>query len=79
MDNLPALDPFLLIHHWKGLLVGDQRQNEVGVGPHPHRGFAPVTFVIEGEVLHRDSWGNNQIAKKGEVQWMYSGAGIVHS
>jgi len=38
-----------------------------------------VTFVVEGEVHHRDSRGNNQIAKKGEVQWMNAGAGIIHS
>jgi redox-sensitive bicupin YhaK (pirin superfamily) len=35
--------------------------------------------VIEGEVHHRDSRGNTQIAKKGEVQWMFAGAGIIHS
>jgi len=38
-----------------------------------------VTFIIEGEIHHRDSRGNNQIAKKGEVQWMHAGLGIVHS
>ncbi|MFK7809256.1 MAG: pirin family protein [Saprospiraceae bacterium] len=49
------------------------------MGTHPHRGFSPVTFVVEGEVHHRDSRGNNQVAKKGEVQWMHAGAGIIHS
>ena len=50
-----------------------------GIGPHPHRGFSPVTFVIEGEIHHRDSRENNQIAKEGEVQWMHAGMGIIHS
>ncbi len=72
-------DPFLLLHHAKVKFSSHRLAKHQGVGPHPHRGFSPVTFVIEGEVHHRDSWGNNQIAKEGEVQWMHAGAGIVHS
>jgi len=72
-------DPFLLLHHAKAKYSNRRLAKHQGVGPHPHRGFSPVTFVIEGEVHHRDSWGNNQIAKQGEVQWMHAGAGIVHS
>ena len=72
-------DPYLLLHHAKVKFSNNRLAKHQGVGPHPHRGFSPVTFVIEGEVHHRDSWGNNQIAKKGEVQWMHAGAGIVHS
>ena len=72
-------DPFLLLHHAKTKYNSRKLAKHQGVGPHPHRGFSPVTFVIEGEVHHRDSWGNNQIAKQGEVQWMHAGAGIVHS
>jgi len=78
-QKVQQLDPCLLLHHAKAKYSSRSSAKQQGVGPHPHRGFAPVTFVIEGEVQHRDSWGNNQIAKKGEVQWMYSGAGIVHS
>ncbi|MBK8643345.1 MAG: pirin family protein [Saprospiraceae bacterium] len=47
-----------------------------GVGPHPHRGFSPVTFVVDGEVHHRDSRGNSQIAHKGDVQWLNAGAAL---
>ena len=72
-------DPFLLLHHAKVKFSKHKLAKHQGVGPHPHRGFSPVTFVIAGEVHHRDSWGNNQIAKEGEVQWMHAGAGIVHS
>lgn len=78
-QKVQQLDPFLLLHHARAKFSDRRPAKQQGVGPHPHRGFAPVTFVIEGEVQHRDSWGNNQIAKEGEVQWMYSGAGIVHS
>lgn len=72
-------DPFLLLHHANTKYSSGKLAKHQGVGPHPHRGFSPVTFVIEGEVHHRDSWGNDQIAKEGEVQWMHAGAGIVHS
>ena len=72
-------DPFLLLHHANTKYSNRKLAKHQGVGPHPHRGFSPVTFIIEGEVHHRDSWGNNQIAKEGEVQWMHAGAGIVHS
>ena len=48
------VDPFLLIHHWDDTLPGGQLQSQAGVGPHPHRGFTPVTFIYEGGVHHRD-------------------------
>ena len=73
------VDPFLLLHHGTFKFRDDAPARHQGIGPHPHRGFTPVTFVIEGEVHHRDSRGHNQIAKTGEVQWMHAGAGIVHS
>jgi len=78
-QNVPNVDPFLLLHHGHFDFTEAAPAKHQGIGPHPHRGFSPVTFVIEGEVQHRDSRGHNQIAKKGEVQWMHAGAGIVHS
>lgn len=78
-QKIQQVDPFLLLHHARTKYSNRRPARTQGVGPHPHRGFSPVTFVVEGEVYHRDSWGNNQIAKEGEVQWMHSGAGIVHS
>jgi len=78
-DNVPNVNPFLLLHHADLKFSEYAKAIKQGVGPHPHRGFSPVTFVIDGEVHHRDSRGNNQIAKKGEVQWMHAGAGIIHS
>ena len=77
--NIPHIDPFLLLHHAKIKPLYDRPAKNQGIGPHPHRGFSPVTFVIAGDVHHRDSRGNSQIAKAGEVQWMHAGAGIVHS
>jgi quercetin 2,3-dioxygenase len=48
VGSLDYVDPFLLIHHWKSELPGNQHQRDVGVGPHPHRGFSPVTFIFKG-------------------------------
>jgi redox-sensitive bicupin YhaK (pirin superfamily) len=73
------VDPFLLIHHWKNELPGGQREKEAGVGPHPHRGFSPVTFVYKGEVVHRDSLGEQATVGPGGTQWMFAGRGITHS
>lgn len=78
-NNVRQVDPFLLLHHGEIKYKKNARALHQGIGPHPHRGFTPVTFIINGEIHHRDSRGNNQIAKKGEVQWMHAGAGIVHS
>jgi redox-sensitive bicupin YhaK (pirin superfamily) len=78
-NNVNQVDPFLLLHHADFTFNKDSPAIHQGVGPHPHRGFSPVTFVINGELHHRDSRGNNQIAKTGEVQWMNAGAGIIHS
>jgi len=78
-QKVNRVDPFLLLHHARTKYYNDRPARIQGIGPHPHRGFSPVTFVIEGEIHHRDSRGNNQIAKEGEVQWMHAGMGIIHS
>ena len=49
------------------------------VRPHPHIGLATVTWLFEGEILHRDSLGHVQAIRPGEVNWMTAGRGIVHS
>ena len=78
-NNVRQVDPFLLLHHGTLKYRKSGKAIHQGVGAHPHRGFTPVTFIIDGEIHHRDSRGNNQIARKGEVQWMHAGSGIVHS
>lgn len=50
-----------------------------GVGPHPHIGLATVTYLFDGEVLHRDSLGSEQLITPGDVNWMTAGRGIAHS
>src|SRR5260370_39155456 len=49
------------------------------VRPHPHIGLATVTYLFDGEILHRDSLGTVQPIRPGEVNWMTAGRGIVHS
>jgi len=73
------LDPFLLIHHAEWELKGNQKQKQVGIGGHPHRGFSPVTFVFQGDIRHQDSFGNDATVKAGGTQWMHAGKGITHS
>src|SRR6195952_4789301 len=49
------------------------------VRPHPHIGLATVTYLFDGEILHRDSLGSVQPIRAGELNWMTAGRGIVHS
>ena len=49
------------------------------VRPHPHIALATVTYLFEGEILHRDSLGTEQVIRPGAVNWMLAGRGIVHS
>lgn len=77
--SVDQIDPFLLLHHWSSVLPGGQRPFDGGVGPHPHRGFSPVTFIFQGSLHHRDSRGGNSVVHAGGTQWMNSGRGMIHS
>ncbi|MCX2452261.1 pirin family protein [Pedobacter sp. PLR] len=70
-------NPFIVLHHMgpETILPGQ----ELRIHPHPHRGFAPVTFQLQGEGYHKDNAGNDEIIKAGDVQWMFAGKGILHS
>jgi len=77
-QTIERIDPFVLLHHYGPYEINAQN-NPFDLGPHPHRGFEPITFLIQGEQLHRDSLGNESIVKSGDVQWTTSGRGIIHS
>lgn len=77
--TIDQIDPFILIHHGSFSVKLGKKQSESGVGPHPHRGFSPVSFVFKGEIQHQDSLGNNEIVGQGGTQWIHSGNGIIHS
>ena len=72
------VDPFLLLHHY-GPYAISEFNNPFDLGPHPHRGFEPITLLFQGEQLHRDSLGNESLVKGGDVQWTTAGRGIIHS
>jgi hypothetical protein len=75
--TLPQVDPFLLLDH---LGPFDAAPGEAkGAPDHPHRGFETVTYLLEGEMEHKDSAGNAGRLGPGDVQWMTAGAGVVHS
>ncbi len=78
-NRVERLDPFLLLHHANIKVPTMVKPDHAGVGPHPHRGFSPVTFVFEGGVHHRDSRGNNSTVYAGGAQWMNAGMGVIHS
>lgn len=77
--QVDQIDPFLLLHHADTKVPTHLEPQHAGVGPHPHRGFSPVTFVFEGGVHHRDSRGNNSKVYAGGAQWMNAGMGVIHS
>ena len=77
-QDIDGIDPFVLLHHY-GPYPINEFNNPFDLGPHPHRGFEPVTFLIQGEQLHRDSLGNESIVQAGDVQWTTAGRGIMHA
>ncbi|EDP70637.1 putative pirin-related protein [Flavobacteriales bacterium ALC-1] len=77
-QGIDIVDPFILLHHY-GPYEINEKSNPFDLGPHPHRGFEPITFLIQGEQLHRDSLGNESVVKAGDVQWTTAGRGIIHA
>lgn len=69
--DLRANSPFIL-------LVEDFIQPQDSAHEHPHRGFETVSFVLSGEMAHRDHLGDRGVSLPGDVQWMTAGSGIVH-
>jgi len=76
--TIDSIDPFILLHHYGPYEISEQN-NPFDLGPHPHRGFEPITFLVQGEQLHRDSLGNESVVKAGDVQWTTAGRGIIHA
>lgn len=74
-NTLDYLDPFLLFDHF-----GSENPDDyiAGFPMHPHRGIETVTYMLAGQVHHKDSLGNSGVIGAGDVQWMTSGRGIMH-
>ncbi|AVF34487.1 pirin family protein [Rahnella sikkimica] len=76
--ELEQLDPFLFLNH-HGPQVYAPDNLGLPFGPHPHRGFETVTFILRGELAHSDTGGHESIIGTGGVQWMTAGSGLIHS
>ena len=71
------LDPFLLFDHFGPVSVAPGEAQ--GIPSHPHRGFEIVSYLLSGEMQHRDSLGNEGTLRAGDLQWMTAGSGVLHS
>jgi redox-sensitive bicupin YhaK (pirin superfamily) len=69
--------PFIFLDHMGPVTFAPGKG--VDVPPHPHIGLATVTYLLDGELIHRDSLGSHQPIQPGEINWMTAGRGIVHS
>ena len=71
------LDPFLLFDHFGPIHY--EPGGATGVPAHPHCGFEAITYLLGGEVEHKDSWGGQAAIETGDIQWMTTGSGLIHS
>ncbi len=71
------IDPFLLFDHIGPKVLAPNES--IYFPPHPHRGFEPVTMLLEGKLEHRNADGNIEILYPGDVHWITAGSGIVHA
>ncbi len=76
--NVGQVDPFLFLNH-HGPQTYPPNNRGLPFGPHPHRGFETVTFILAGELMHKDSGGHESVIRAGGVQWMTAGSGLVHA
>ena len=71
--------PFIFFDHMGPADFAPGLPREVDVRPHPHIGLSTLTYLFDGEIMHRDSVGSQQPIRPGEVNWMTAGSGITHS
>lgn len=76
--SLQQIDPFIFLNH-HGPQTYPRNNNGLPFGPHPHRGMETVTFIIDGDIAHKDSAGNESVINAGGVQWMTTGSGLIHA
>ncbi|MBC7923037.1 MAG: pirin family protein [Ferruginibacter sp.] len=77
-SSVGRIDPFLLLNH-HGPQVYKPNNGGLPFGPHPHRGMETVTFILNGDVSHKDSGGHESVVTAGGVQWMTAGRGLIHA
>ena len=72
------IDPFLFLNH-HGPQEYPPFNRGLPFGPHPHRGFETLTFILAGDIVHRDTGSGESIIKAGGIQWMTAGRGLIHA
>ncbi|HEV7621954.1 MAG TPA: pirin family protein, partial [Flavisolibacter sp.] len=72
------LDPFIFLNH-HGRQKYPPRNRGLPFGPHPHRGFETVTFILEGDLMHKDTSGSASVINESGIQWMTAGKGLIHA
>jgi redox-sensitive bicupin YhaK (pirin superfamily) len=77
-QSVEHLDPFLFLNH-HGPQVYPANNRGLPFGPHPHRGFETVTFILDGDIMHQDTGGHQSIIGPGGIQWMTAGRGLIHA
>ncbi|TGE09455.1 pirin family protein [Hymenobacter fodinae] len=77
-QSVEHLDPFLFLNH-HGPQVYPTNNRGLPFGPHPHRGFETVTFILDGDIMHQDTGGHQSIIGPGGIQWMTAGRGLIHA
>jgi redox-sensitive bicupin YhaK (pirin superfamily) len=76
--SLQQIDPFIFLNH-HGFQTYPAQNQGLPFGPHPHRGMETVTFILEGDIMHKDSSGHESIIGPGGVQYMTAGRGLIHA
>lgn len=76
-SSFSQFDPFLLLDELGPVNLKPGQAK--GAPDHPHRGFETVTYVLDGQLEHKDSFGHTGVLNPGDVQWMTAGAGVIHS
>ena len=77
VPGMREIDPFLLFDHFGPIHY--KAGGATGVPAHPHCGFEAITYLLSGEVEHKDSWGGQAAIEIGDIQWMTTGSGLIHS
>src|SRR5476651_1797296 len=75
--GVDRLGSFLFLNHHGPQCFAPNNEG-LPFGPHPHRGFETVTFILQGALAHRDSAGHESVINAGGVQWMTAGSGLIH-
>ncbi|WP_266206030.1 pirin family protein [Pontibacter kalidii] len=77
-NSVEYIDPFLFLNH-HGPQVYKPGNRGLPFGPHPHRGFETLTFILDGDITHQDTGGGRDVIQAGGVQWMTAGRGLIHA